>query len=264
MEATLALGTFGPEHLPAACALSRAEGWPHREADWALILGLSEGLAITSGGRLLGCGMLTRYGGAGRLSMILVAPEARGRGLGRRLLAALLDLAGDLPLSLCATEAGAPLYAKAGFRASGVVEQWQGEVPAAAAAPDPAPGDPAAALALDRRATGCDRQALLAALGREGRLLGAPGGYALLRAFGHGHMLGPVVAPDAAAALDLVRRGAALAAGGFLRTDLMAGHVPAAALTALGLSLRDRGTVMARGDLPPAEGVFGLASQGFG
>ncbi|WP_172327556.1 GNAT family N-acetyltransferase [Mangrovicoccus sp. HB161399] len=262
MAPVLALGAFGPAHLPAALALSEAEGWPHRAADWELALGLSEGVAALAEGRLVGCGLLTRFGTAGRVSMILVDRRHRGRGIGRAILGALADLAGDLPLGLCATPAGAPLYARFGFRAAGQVGQWQG-----IAQPRPAAvvrGLPAQAAALDRAATGTDRQGLLAALAERGQFLAAPGGYAVLRSFGRGRMLGPVVAGGRDAAVSLLRQGAALSAGGFLRVDVPEHCGLEDELAAAGLRCAGTGLAMARGAVPPAEGLWGLASQGFG
>ncbi len=41
MSDTITLAPFASEHLPAALALSRAEAWPHRAEDWALLSSLS-------------------------------------------------------------------------------------------------------------------------------------------------------------------------------------------------------------------------------
>ncbi len=264
MQGVLTAEPFRREHLGAALALSAGEGWPHRAADWDLVLSLSEGVALTAAGELAGCGLLTRFGSMGRLSMILVAPQMRGRGLGTRILAELLGLAGDLPLSLCATRAGAPLYARFGFRVEARVGQWQGIARPAGNGGAVAEGDPAAAAVLDLAATGADRRALIGAFAGNGALLSVPGGYAVLRPFGKGHVLGPAIAPDLASARLLVQAAARRRAGGFLRIDVPEESGLEPDLAAIGLRCADAGTVMARGDVPPAKGLWALASQGFG
>ena len=61
---TATLDPLMPAHLDGAVALSRAEGWPHRLEDWALILGLSRGIAAFDGDRLVGTAMATPFGPA--------------------------------------------------------------------------------------------------------------------------------------------------------------------------------------------------------
>jgi hypothetical protein len=77
---TATLEALTPAHLDGAVALSRAEGWPHRPEDWALILGLGRGIAALDGDRVIGTAMATPYGPAGTVGMIVVARDWRGRG----------------------------------------------------------------------------------------------------------------------------------------------------------------------------------------
>ncbi|WP_108259756.1 hypothetical protein [Mangrovicoccus ximenensis] len=69
---------------------------------------------------------------------------------------------------------------------------------------------------------------------------------------------------DRAEAAVLIRQGAALAAGGYLRIDVPDGAGLGADLAALGLLREHEGTVMQRGAVPVSGKVWGLASQGFG
>lgn len=272
---------LGPDNLDAAHALSRGEGWPHRREEWQFLLALGTGFGLRAHGRLLGTAILIPYGdNAATASMIIVAPEARGIGLGRQLMAQLLTEAGTRECRLVATEAGRPLYERLGFAAVAPIRQYQGHVDAAAPPPS---GIANASLtdlpliaALDRKASGMDRSAMLrqqAAAGavflldREGSGLR---GYASCRDFGRGQVLGPLVACDDISAARLLRAALARHHGRFLRVDLtVAGmrHLPL--LAAGGLSLAGDGLAMLRpGDTPAAApdgaAIFTLASQALG
>ena len=201
-----------PAHLDGAVALSRAEGWPHRPEDWALILGLSRGIAASDGDRLVGTAMATPFGPAGTLNMIIVARDWRGRGLARAMLERLMD--GDArQWRLIATADGLPLYEKLGF-----VETHR-IVPAAG------PGRRrrragGSRLGRARRHRGHRRprprrhrhgprgprrgaRRRRPPRGHPRRRAASPG-YAALRRFGRGEVAGPVVARDAADARRLL------------------------------------------------------------
>ena len=195
---TATLDPLTPAHLDGAVALSHAEGWPHRLEDWALILGLSRGIAALDGDRLIGTAMAMPFDPAGTLGMIVVARDWRGRGLARAMLERLMD--GEArQWRLVATADGLPLYQKLGFVETHRIVQQQGTV-ASVAAPEGVawaePGDTDAIAALDRAATGMDRAGLVAALAGAGRLAvirdgSGLAGYAALRPFGRGEVAGP-------------------------------------------------------------------------
>jgi GNAT superfamily N-acetyltransferase len=263
-----------PAHLDGAVALSRAEGWPHRPEDWALILGLSRGIAALDRDRLVGTAMATPFGPAGALSMIVVARDWRGRGLGRAMLERLMD--GEArQWRLVATADGLSLYAKLGFVETHRIVQQQGPV-AAIAAPEGVawaePGDTEAIAALDRAATGMDRAGLVAALAGAGRLAvicdaGGPAGYAALRPFGRGEVAGPVVARDAADARRLLAFLFAGRPGAFLRVDIPEASGLGDWLAAQGLAPVGGGIAMIRGGAPaaaPEFQSFALAAQALG
>lgn len=75
-----------------------------------------------------GACMTVRDGhGAGGVYWVTVLPERRGAGVGRSLmLAALRELAG-LPVVLCATEAGLPVYRRLGFTTALASTWWQAD-----------------------------------------------------------------------------------------------------------------------------------------
>lgn len=258
-----------PSDAPAAAALSSVFGWPHRSEDWALFLSLAEGVAWREGGALLGTAAVFPFGpDHGSIGLVQVAPALQGRGIGRRLMEAVIERGAGRSLMLHATPEGAPLYAKLGFEPRGLVQQWQGVAAGPAGAPHRATAtDLPSICALDEAATGLRRAGLLQALVRVGAVTlsgpaAAPSGYAIRRRFGRGQVIGPVVAQDEAAAIAST---AALREPGFLRLDIPArASALAASLTEAGLAQVDTVQVMVRGAWPDAPSVFGLSSQAMG
>lgn len=268
----LVLAPFAPAHIPQAVALSRAEGWPHRAEDWALLSGLGHGVAALRGGTVVGTALATVFGPVGLCSMILVEAGSRGQGLGRRLVAAAMETAAPQEWRLVATPAGMPLYGALGFQPRGQITQHQGLWSGVGRAADWAgPGDLEALSELDRAATGAERRPLLSALLSAGRIaaLRAPGGiagYAALRRFGRGEVAGPVIAPDPEAARALLSALLADRQGHFIRVDLDGADL-GPWLSAHGLAAMDTGTEMARGTPPPTSPGprrFALAAQALG
>ena len=90
----------------------------------------------------------------------------------------------------------------------------------------------------------------------------------MLRAFGRGMIIGPVVASSEDEAIALVAAAAKAALPGVLRVDIPANAEGLAAwLTAAGLPAIDTVTVMLRGNWPATwQGLqrFGLALQAWG
>ena len=151
----------------------------------------------------------------------------------------------------------------------------------AVAAPEPPPvlalrrigeTDLPAIAALDRAALGMDRRSLLEALlaVSEGVVLDTedcPAGFALVRRFGRGEMIGPVVAPDAAGARALIAHLLRTRTGVFMRIDVPDGSGLGDWLASRGLGCVDEPVRMIRGQMPAPAGPvqsFALASQSFG
>ncbi|GHD52428.1 N-acetyltransferase [Thalassobaculum fulvum] len=263
--------------LDAVDGLVAEVRWPHRRVDIGALIELGHGRLVREGedGPALGVGLWWSFDDAlARLGLIIVSPEAQGRGLGRRLVEALLADAAPRPVMLLATRAGKPLYDKLGFVETGSVSQHQGEyrgTPHRDPRIRPAgPADRTAIAALDRAAFGTARPEVLdhlLAVGRAAVLVenGTVAGYAVERPFGRGSVIGPVVATsedDAIALFD------ALAHPGFLRVDLttdatrFARHVSDA-----GLAFDSASPVMVLGNAPEPSGpqrIFGLASHALG
>jgi predicted N-acetyltransferase YhbS len=267
--------------VPDAQALTASFNWPHRREDWALMDALGQGLVAERQGKLAGTAMSWRYGTDwASLGAIGVYADLQGQGVGRRLLRGLMHPLRDRSLVLHATRAGMPLYAAEGFAPTWTIVQHQ----AVAARPEPAPppqgarlrpaapADLPAIAALDRAACGMDRTHLLA------KLLDEPGGvaleehgvltgFALIRLFGRGRVIGPVAAPDLDRAKAMIAPLIERHVGAFLRIDFPKECDLAPWLTVAGLGETGSVVRMVRGADAPADRAvhtFGLASQAFG
>ena len=277
---TLRLTALRPDHLPQAVALSSALAWPYREADWRFAYALGSGVAIEAEGRLVATALWWPYGEThASLGMIIVAKEMQGRGLGRALMDALLRAAGDRTANLNSTQEGLRLYTRLGFVPSGRVCQHQAVMQSDRVGAPEAMGvrpmqaaDDRSVRRLDCAATGMDRTALLDALFSGGTVCvfdcgAGVQGYACVREFGRGVVIGPVVAEDAAAARSLIITLAASQQGRFVRVDVTEDSGLSAWLIGIGLPLVDHAVSMVRGERPSTRSdarLFALSNQSLG
>lgn len=267
--------------IPAAQALTASFGWPHRREDWALMHSLGKGVAAESDGRLVGTAMCWNYGTDwATMGLIAVSEALQGRGMGRRMMLALIEGLESRKVALHATRAGLRLYGELGFEPTGTVLQHQGAVSQPGLLPLPAGmrlrpvtrSDLPSIVALDRDAVGMNRAPLLSALLQSAGGIGldrgsALAGFALVRRFGHGQVIGPVVGPDLEGARTMIAHMLGQRTGQFVRIDVPKSGGLSPWLLELGLE--EAGTVirMVRGpDVPPSRDAhtFGLASQAFG
>lgn len=266
----LRIATFEPEHLPGALRLSQELNWPHRTEDWALTLSVSQGVVALNGEVVVGTALCSTFGAVALLNMIIVDARMRGLGLGRTLMTKAMALADERELRLVATAEGIPLYEKLGFVANGRIRQHQGV--AGAGTPERpvrlgSVADVDRLAAMDYAASGLRRAALLRRIAECGEVLLAEDGFALLRAFGRGRVVGPVVAKDDATARALIAESARRTVGTFLRIDLPESRGLGDFVTALNLTHAGGGTVMTLRPGTAAPGGFStyaLASQALG
>jgi len=278
-ESTISLTTFRPEHLDGALRLSRQANWPHRLEDWQLALGLSSGLVAlgADSATVLGTILITPYKqDLATINMVIVDETARGRGLGRQLMEAAIALAGSRTLRLVATSEGLPLYQKLGFCPTGTIVQHQGPLLQVMPPGNVRPAEPLDMLEiieLDRRAFGGNREDLLLTLAKAGSLavlangLGVTG-FAALRCFGRGEVIGPVVAANVDDAQSLLAYFMAGREGRFVRVDTAEAYRLGPWLIGKGLVRVDEGIAMQRPAAERSAGTspttFALASQAFG
>lgn len=246
-----------------------------------MVIGLGHGVVAALGRKLVATALWWPYGEShATLGMIIVSPEQQGAGIGKRLMQALLEQTEGRTLMLNATVAGEPLYAKSGFLAYGGVRQYQGET-LAVAPPELRPGqrlrtatqaDLPLLERLDQEASGLPRGPTLSALQARGECAilehnGDPAGFSILRAFGRGLAIGPVIAADGADARALVAHWLHGRHGQFMRIDIRTDSGLAEFLAERGLRPVGEVTAMVRGERPHASGsarVYALINQALG
>ncbi|KZN20004.1 MULTISPECIES: GNAT family N-acetyltransferase [Pseudomonas] len=267
--------------LPSAHALSVQLKWPHRLEDWAMLQRVSEGFVVLDGERLIGSAFACPQGKYATIGLVIVSDDYQGKGIGRRLMELALEACQSCTPMLNATLAGAPLYASQGFVEFGRVQQHQGQAqaPALEALADGEEcrplraADQARQLELANAGSGLNRQAVLTDLfevveqsvgiERDGQLHA----FALLRPFGRGRCIGPVIAQTPEQAKHLIAVLLAQVPDAFVRIDIPADSGLGEWLELAGLKQVDTVAQMALGTPPQAaNGVrqFALVTQAIG
>lgn len=237
-------------HAPAAARLSEAVGWNQDQADWLRMIALHpEGtLGAWRDGALLGTATLVHYAGkAAWLGMVIVAPDARGQGLGAALVDAALKGCPE-PVGLDATEFGAPLYQRRGFQTVAHINRWGGVLRPSDATGggvrSATPADLAALVALDLRAAGLDRSRLLKRLLEEDDTIvvlnetaGKVRAYGVLRTGRTRSHVGPIVANDMSDLAGVIAAIAGHAGGAPIYLDAVRLPERTTALESFGLSV---------------------------
>jgi GNAT superfamily N-acetyltransferase len=201
-----------PPDIPAAMCLKQAAGWNQTEADWARLLDLQPDgcFAVEQNGALAATATALVYGAdLAWIGMVLTAPQHRGQGFARTLMAHAMEFAegrGAAQVWLDATEMGIALYQRFGFEQDCVVERWGRPALLLPELPSPIPTgrwtpDPE----LDANAFPTDRLRLLANLAAAGESAGVAGSaYAMGRPGSQAAYFGPCVAKSPATAHQLL------------------------------------------------------------
>jgi hypothetical protein len=277
---------FTADDVAAAQALSLSLGWPHRLEDWQFIQRLGTGFVAENEAGVIGTAMCWGHGQEyASLGMVIVPPDSQGERIRRQLLSQVLAEIGDRTILLSASPQGRPLYEQLGFTPFGEVRQHQGIVVQSQAKPIITPlmpgdrirpigaADKTKIAALCSRAAGMPRGTVLAAL-----LEVAEGGVviesydemvgcALMRRFGHGYAIGPVIARDTARAKALINHWASSHAGAFMRIDVAGASDLSQWLNQVGLTQAYEMVTMARGEPPLLDKnlhQYALINQSFG
>lgn len=268
------------DHLPQAVSLSAALGWPYRLEDWRFAFELGHGVVIENEAGLAATALWWPYEPAfASFGMIIVTPTLQGRGIGRLLMDELLHQADGRTIVLNSTREGYRLYERLDFVPGGQVNQHQAVL---LAVPPESRANGAVRLLrsedidairdLDWRASGMGRTRLLDALMAVGKFAvierdSQVSGYACVRRFGRGVVIGPVVARDATDAKALIATLAAEHRGDFVRIDVPATSGLSPWLEQIGLRHVDQVVSMVRGK-PPARTadatLFALSNQSLG
>jgi GNAT superfamily N-acetyltransferase len=277
---TLVIRPMLPEDIPAATELSEELQWPHREEDWALFLTLGEGLVAELVGKIVGTVLGWRFGSdRASIGMVIVSSAVQKIGIGRKLMQAMIDQLGDRSISLNSTDAGVPLCEGLGFMETGRVYQHQGLVheaplsdlqPGERVRPNGRADSELAELYSD--SSGTDRHELFHALAANSRTVvksreNEAVGFAMLRRFGSGWSIAPVVAPDFHSAKTLILHWLAAKKGRFCRVDVTTESDLSGWLTSLGMPCVGSVRTMVLGAAPISGArakVFAVAAQGLG
>lgn len=282
----LTLRAMEQNDLGASHRLSLQFKWPHRLEDWSFLLRLGQGYLLENveqdaAPRVVGSVVCTCFGQAHAvIGMLLVQADLQRRGLGRQLMQHVAGQVNGRDLIVNATAAGMPLYKQLGFVQEDVLHQFQGasvqpvlvSLPPGRRVRPMGKNDVPTLLALDARASGMDRSKMLlallemceaVALDHDGEMLG----FALVRRFGHGRVIGPVVAPDAESAKGLIAHWINTYSDSFVRIDVFASSGLPAWFDKLGMTCVDHVTRMCKGMPPrkdPGMQLFSIVNQALG
>lgn len=279
---TITLRKMTDADLDDGFALTQKLKWPHQRADWQQSLQLGEGVAVIDEGKMLGSAICWRWGDDyATVGLVIIADELQGRGIGCQLMVAMLEKLSGYHVRLHATEMGRGLYEKLGFVAMGHIRQQQSRqlgsiAPLAVQAGwqlrDGHAVDAAVLTTLDQRASGMLRPQLIDLLLSQAQLRVLTDaqqqvqGFATVRRFGHGYVVGPVIASDEASAKVLVADALSRLAGEFVRIDTNGPASFCGWLNDVGLSEVDAPVMMVRGTPWQSQDVqaFALMSQAMG
>lgn len=230
---TVDIADVEADHLHA---LSMAVGWRYHANEWCFLRQCGVGLAaLDEIDRVVATAMLFPYDpNFATLGMVIVSPRLQGQGVAPWLVQQLSAKYPAAALRLNATEVSRRLFSSLGFAGdTEKVHLLRGKAHCAIETPqlgkkqriEPLSEDQISAVEdLDRAAFGVSRRGVLQRLLRENagyglfeadRLVA----FALRRAAGRGHIVGPVVAGDEADAIALVRRHFADLEGQLVRLD---------------------------------------------
>jgi len=211
-----------PSDVPRALALSAKVGWNQTADDWRLFIahGRTIGLFDGDDGLVATAAALPYYNGFGYISMVIVDPAWRRRGLARRLMGECIETlrAQGRAALLDATPAGALVYRGLGFVELATMERWEGEggvTQVDRAADRLAPNDLHKLIEADALAFGSQRRFLLEDfLARPGTAAWTcDGGYLVMREGHRAVQIGPLVALSSEAARVLLATAIANARG---------------------------------------------------
>ncbi|MCW0310881.1 hypothetical protein NB694_000681 [Pantoea ananatis] len=276
---TFHIRTMTTDDIPQVYAMSQALNWPHRREDWAIGIQLGEGVVIEEQGEVIGSAILWRWGDeAATIGLVIVANQHQGRGLGKQLMLALLEKVPGYNVRLHATEMGKGLYEKLGFVTCGKIMQYQTpslnsvptvQIPTGLTLSTATQDDQDRLVQMDQAAHGLYRPELIAHLIDDNQTVMLQDdaqqarGFASLRRFGRGWVIGPIIADSFPVAQALTAALMQGLKGEYLRMDTDAALPMAVWFESLGLSNVDSPVTMVRGDvwMPQGMQAFGLMTQ---
>ncbi|MEV6241211.1 GNAT family N-acetyltransferase [Lentzea sp. NPDC051838] len=200
---------LGVDDIPECMKLITDRGWTWTPEQWELMLTLGPGLGAFDGGQILGTALSTPYPEAQAISGVLVGTWAERRGVGTALMSNILDISPTPVSVLYATSMGEPLYARLGFHPVGATAEYSGQYtgPAVGVTRPAAISDISALVALDHVVSGYTRpqfweSVLDPATPYTVRMSDV--GVIATRPNPVGFTIGPIIAPSASVACDMI------------------------------------------------------------
>jgi predicted N-acetyltransferase YhbS len=220
MQDELEIRLLTENDISAGMRLSELAAWNQTENDWRRLLKHDPlGCFVAClNNRVVGTTTSTAYGtDLAWIGMVLVDPDCRHRGIATQLMQVTLDnlrARGVKTIKLDATPSGQPVYAALGFVDETRIERWAGTAPPIGKTDCQVWTQQARpkVLALDRRAFGAERLALLGSLVADSSVPpltisasdGELRGYVLAHQGTVAWYVGPIVATDRNAAASLL------------------------------------------------------------
>ena len=278
---------FDARDIDGGMRLKRSAGWNQTEEDWRALLDLSGDGSVGAkiDDYLVGSALVLEYdvndgGRIGWVSMVLVDPSFRRRGIGTQLLDAAITRSSDLRAHMLdATSAGMPVYERIGFTPVDAITRWRLkesdrrdslELGRSVDESLRLGGSSTEMLfSADRSATGFSRTRLVGELVRRWNPITSDlGGIVFGRDGSGAHQIGPIISSTADDAKELIDR-AVRTTRGELIIDIRDRHVEVAEF-AEGLGFRRERSFsrMVKSDaasLPePDESLIAIAGPEFG
>ncbi|RBP83467.1 N-acetyltransferase [Marinomonas rhizomae] len=268
--------------INTAYDLSQAVKWPHRIDDWKMVHNLGTGFVAELNNQPIGTVLCWDHGEEySSLGMVIVSPDKQGNGIGRKLMNQILEEIGDQKnVLLFATPSGQPLYESFGFSASGNVYQHQAVIETATAIEASmkeglrkiTQDDYASIAKLAETSCGLARtttlnEILKSASGVVIETQNEITGFALIREFGRGYAIGPVIASSQQQAKVMIQSLLNNRVGDFVRIDIPQSSELSTWLVEIGLPQVDTVVEMVRGNIPVRDTQmrqFALISQALG
>lgn len=260
---------FASTHIDCFLRSAQAEGWITDQREIEFLLGSYPQGCLTAlvEGRPTAFITAIRYERSAWIGNLLVLPDFRRRGLGRRLMEKVLhclDSSGCETVWLTASAAGAHLYRTLGFAEIDRVERWRGA--GVAAFPNGPPGYATTAASVDCLGWGDNRRAIFEGLPENSSCFMLKDGFLLYSPCGADRQIGPfgALSGDAAALLlDTLLENESSGDEVFLDVPVN-NRLAGALLSARGFSIAGSTLLMSRGAVPAyhPEYIYSLASPG--
>lgn len=248
------------------------EGWQVLPPETALFRGPLAGWAFALRQDDQTCGFVTAvpYPDFAWIGNLIIAPEMRGKGLGRHLFDRVCEKirqTGIDSIWLTASDQGKPLYASRGFQECDRVERWQMYIPAHYHNYTPSlDTDLDTLLKADQQAWNTDRRLVLQYLATGGEIIQAGKSIALVQNYGAIKVLGPWLAMEDTAKehVAIILAATRASGGGTLYVDILESSGAGAMLEECGFTRSGDCALMVAAGRPTTspEKAVSLASLG--